>query len=85
MSFISKVNIDELRAVTAVPIGAQIAFINPDGSYVSIQPDGTEQTRVVGQNGWTGPGAYELATPLGNGLVLFVGNGTEAFIRKYVP
>ena len=88
MSFLSKVNVDELKAVTVVTLGGQLAFLNPDGSYVSIQPDGSEQTRVVGQSYggtvWTGPGAYELGTPLGNGLVLFVGNGSAAFIRKYV-
>jgi hypothetical protein len=88
MSFLSTVNVEALKAVTTETHGTQLAFINPDGSYVSIQPDGTEQTRVVGQSYggtvWTGPAAYELGTPLGNGLVLFVGNGSAAFIRKYV-
>lgn len=39
-----------------------------DGAYVSIQPDGTQQTRIIGQSYgtpptvWTGPGAYEIFT-----------------------
>ncbi len=41
--------------------------------------------QTYGGEVWSGPGAYELATPLGNGLFLFVGDGSEAFIRKYVP
>lgn len=80
MSYLSRVNLDTLKAVTAVPFGSQVAFRNPDGSWVSIQPDGSEQTRPADRV----PAAYELATPLGNGLYLFVGNGTEGFIRKYV-
>jgi hypothetical protein len=85
MSYLSLANLDTLKAVTSEAHGTQLAFINPDGSYVSLQPDGSEQTRRIGVDGWTGPGAYELATPLGNGLYLFVGDGSKAFLRKYVP
>jgi hypothetical protein len=85
MSYLSKVNIDSLKNVTVVPVGNQLAFQNPDGSYVSIQPDGNEQVRVVGKDGWTGPASYELATPLGNGLVMFTPDGSTSYIRKYVP
>jgi hypothetical protein len=86
MSYLSIANLDTLRAVTAVPagpqpVGAQVAFRNPDQTWVSIQPDGSEQTRPAAST----PGAYELATVIAPGLVIFIGNNAEGFLRKYVP
>ena len=80
MSFISKVNIDSLRYAKIVSFGDKIAFQNPDGTWLSIQPDGSEQSRPEG----TTPGAYELALPIGGGLCLFSTNGTASYIRKYI-
>jgi hypothetical protein len=80
MSYLSKVNVDSLKQVKLVSFGSQIAFQNPNGTWVSIQPDGSEQTRPNAQV----PAAYELATPLGNGLALFTSDGTASYIRKYV-
>ena len=76
MGFLSKNNIDELRLVTVVPIGDKVAFKNLNGTWISIQPNGSEESRNE-------VGPYELATILDNELVMFTTDGTNAYIRKY--
>ena len=69
MSYSGQTYVDKLVPVTENPNGT---LNYPDGTVMSVQPDGSVQTRVNGTNG-----AYELMTVSSDGkFYQFSGTGT---------
>ena len=85
MSYVGLANVDTLTAVTVTDAGGGYLTLSyPDGTVLSVQADGSNQTRPAGT-----AGAFEVCRKIGEDLVLYDGRGDaiyagKAYLRAFV-
>jgi len=85
MSYVGLANVDALVTMTIKDIGGGYMTLSyPDGNVLSVQPDGSNQTRPAGTDG-----PFEACRMVGDNLVLYDGRGDplyqgKAYLRAFV-